>query len=267
MNYGTPLRSPKPPPTERPGYFTSDMVPHKVDQPSISGMATFTPPTTPAATSTDLDDTGDEPRNEAPTTGYIPPRAPTAQYSLPEDIYAFKADSNTEASDEALAIANKETNLDKAIETLVPYESIHREVHSLKNCLNGATLAYEKSKATIAKVDGQPDYIYKSVNFNTTITLPYGTSTFSTTLDPILQLVTAQFDTLMLDSKKELSKLILESQRVICAAETCGIDGGRGPSAAIEAGKLQNVMSFAPFLIGNRRLASRADFSNAPHRR
>jgi hypothetical protein len=131
---------------------------------------------------------------------------------VPEEQYAYKADSNTEASEDAIVIANKETDLNEAIAALKPPKLFNTNVHNMRKTMHGLTMAFERTKQSIAVVDGNKDFIFKSVNIKPAYNKPAEASRYPT-LDPIFDMCNSEFDAFTEHYRKGASRILATAQR------------------------------------------------------
>jgi hypothetical protein len=82
--------------------------------------------------------------------------------------------------------------------------------------MNGASMAYDKATASYAAFDGKPDLIRKNVNIQPTFVVPHGTTDYPSTLQPIYESLTAQFDALTDQYRKGATKLIHKGHQTTC---------------------------------------------------
>jgi hypothetical protein len=121
-----------------------------------------------------------------------------------------------EASANDKDIADKNTNLDKAIEALVPLSRMTILIMTLRNTMNGSSMAYQQATTSYAKFDANPDLIRKHVNIKPILTMPYGLETYPTTLKPIYESMKGQFDALADHYRKEASRILHKTHEWTC---------------------------------------------------
>jgi hypothetical protein len=140
------------------------------------------------------------------------PNPTSSQYTLPAEEYAYKASYNDDADEASKAIANKDTTLDKATETLEPHEHFLKKIRDMKNHMNGFTKAFEGTKKALAKADGNPNFIYKSVNIKPAYNKPSEAARYPA-INTIFDTLTSEFDTLTVDYRKAATKILTTGQR------------------------------------------------------
>lgn len=184
--------------------------------PSSNAVDDTTPPETVTATPTD--------NNTADTTTATDTATVTANNNPPTNAgahtipvgYDFQASTNTEAKDSDRLILDATTDLDKAVETLVPQEEFKNMVFSLRNTMNGATLQYCRATATYKTFDGNPNLIRQSVRITPTVIKPYGLEEYSATLQPIFADLATTFDATVAQFRKEANAILHKVHQFTC---------------------------------------------------
>ena len=129
------------------------------------------------------------------------------------DGYTYSESANTDATDADKLILDKETDLDKAVETLIPQEDLIHTIKNLRNTMNGASIQCRKAITSYDHFDSKPDLLRRSIDIHPTLILPHGLEVYPTTLKPIFNIITAHFDANVANFKKVANDAIHKNQQ------------------------------------------------------
>jgi hypothetical protein len=107
-----------------------------------------------------------------------------------------------------MIIANNKTNLNEAIAALKPPKLFNNNVHNMRKTI---TMAYERTKQSIAVVDGNKDFTFKSVNIKPAYNKPAEASRYPT-LEPIFDMHNSEFDAFTEHYRKGASRILANAQ-------------------------------------------------------
>jgi hypothetical protein len=136
-------------------------------------------------------------------------------YTIP-DGYAYVAEKNVDATEEDKSMLNREANLDKATETLIPRKHLTDQVYKLRKTMHDASLQYNKAIASYNYFVGKPDIPRKCVKLKPTFIKPNGLEAYPSTLKPMFDKLTDDFDTFTASYKRGASAIIHKGQQITC---------------------------------------------------
>ena len=100
------------------------------------------------------------------------------KYAVPELLYKFAPENNLETNPTMKAVLDKTLDFEEATETLIPKEALRTELLAIQESMLECSKAYDKHAKSLAKSDGKPDFVHKSVRVKAVIEVPYGSKDF-----------------------------------------------------------------------------------------
>jgi SepF-like predicted cell division protein (DUF552 family) len=143
------------------------------------------------------------------------------KFYIPELNCKFNISKNTQPYDTILRTLNTTKIFEEATQTLTPQKQLTEALHRICTSVYGSSLALDIHNTSIAKTEGNPYFVHKSVRTKVTFRVPFGSTSYPD-LQPLYDGIQQELSTLNEAYKKKGTQLI--AQGLVITRFQCHID-------------------------------------------